>query len=318
MIAKRVSVVIPTRNRIEKLRRALSSIEEQTFRDFDVCIVDDGSTDGTTRFLRQDHLVDKYPDIPFLNVLFNIQSVGAAAARNQAVVQSRGDLIAFLDDDDTWHPDYLKRQVENLDHHLDASLSYAGYVEVDHKGRLSRPDSSPLFRYDSPLIHLLTESFIHTFSIAVCRREAFDRIGLLDEGLNIVHDLDWYVRLLLIGGKIVSVEGCSLVVREMPGGLITMHRRWFEEEQGILGRACEQRRECARREGHIRAHRALLFARVGMKRKDYSFAAKRLLEAMRRAPLRSVQIALIRLFRNLFDSVRRPESTGHTRGPGSK
>ena len=313
MKACRVSVVIPTRNRIDKLRRALASVDQQTFRDFDVWVVDDGSTDRTTQYLRQDRLHEDYPDIPSINVLVNDQPLGAAAARNQALDRACGELIAFLDDDDAWLPDYLERQVANLDCHPDASASYAGYTEVDQQGRYSRPDVRPLFHYDCPLLHLVTESFVHTLSVVVCRRETFDRIGQLDDKLGIVHDMDWYARLLMSDGTIIPVAGSSLVRREIPGGLVTRYHEWFEEEQSVLSRVFRQSRECARREGHVRAHRALVFARLGIARGDYSFAVRRLFEALWEAPVRSMQIILLRLSRNLRPAARYPDPSDHDR-----
>ncbi len=307
----RVSVVIPTRNRNAKLRRALAAVDGQTFRDFDVWIVDDCSTDGTVQYLRQGGPREDCPHIPAVHVLFNDRPVGAAAARNQALGRVRGELIAFLDDDDVWLPDYLKRQVSTLDRHPQTSASYAVCTEVDEEGHQRRPDLRPLFQYASPLIHLLTESFVHTLSAFVCRREALDRVGPLNEGLLIVHDLDWYARLLMSGGTLLPVPGAAIIRREIPGGLVTRHREWFDEEQSVLRRVFGDSRECASREGHVRVHRALLFARLGIARKDYTFAARRLFEAFRRAPVRSIQIICLRLLRNLRPRAHHPDPSGH-------
>ncbi len=217
-MSPRVSVVLPTRDRLEKLRRALAAVHGQTFRDFEVWIVDDGSKDGTAQYLRNGRLREDYPGIPAVRVLFNDRCVGAAAARNQAMDRARGEIIAFLDDDDVWLPDYLRRQVATLDRHPEASASYTAHTEVDPGGRHREPDLQPLFRYDSALIQLVTESFLHTLSVFVCRREVVDRVGPFDDGLHIVHDLEWYARLLMSGGTILPVTGGALVRRETPGG----------------------------------------------------------------------------------------------------
>lgn len=295
----RVSVVIPTRDRVNKLRRALGSVEGQIYRDFDVWVVDDGSKDGTSHYLRQEGLEEDYPGIPALHVIVNNRPAGAAAARNQAVKRSEGEFIAFLDDDDAWAPEFLQQQVANLDRHPRALVSYAGYLEVNREGGRRRPDMRPLFQYETPLVQLLTESYIHTLSIITCRRRAFTQAGYLDPGLRIVHDLDWYARLLLSGGEIIPLGSSPLVMREMPGGLVKGHRLWFDEERGVIGRACRLDQLCARNEKSIRAHRALLFSRIGISRGDYSFAAARLLEALGRAPFRSMRIVFERLRRNL-------------------
>ena len=299
MKCARVSVVIPTRERLAQLRRALAGVERQTFRDFEVWVVDDGSTDGTPEYLQRSRLGSDYPGIPSIRALINERPAGAAAARNRVLDHARGELVAFLDDDDVWLPEYLERQIANLDRHPDATASYAPHMEVDRRGRHTRPDLQPLFDYDSTLLHLMTESPIHTLSALVCRREAFDRIGRLDEGLSVVHDLDWYARLVLSGGRLIPLPGAPLLEREIPGGLVSGVHRWFEEERAVLHRVLRDRPACARHQRQIRAHRALFFARLALARKDYGFAAARLFEAFSGAPVRSLQIVARRLSRNL-------------------
>src|SRR5262245_54127789 len=122
----RVSVVIPTRNRRPQLQWALSSVQSQTFRDFEVIVIVDGSTDDTVAWLRS------CPED--IRVLVVDTAVGAAAARNRGIESTRGELIAFLDDDDVWLPTYLEAQVAQLDSHPDAALSYADHVNVDLEG----------------------------------------------------------------------------------------------------------------------------------------------------------------------------------------
>ena len=298
MSAHRVSVVIPTRNRLDKLRRALASVDRQSYRDFEVWLVDDGSSDGTGDFLGSGELTRGYPNIPSIHVLTNEVGGGAAAARNRALKQLGGDLIAFLDDDDVWLPEFLARQVAYLDRNPGTAVACAPFVEVDAGGRSRQPDLQPLFHYASPLIHLLTEAFVHTMSILVCRRSVFTDIGLLDERLRVVHDWEWYARLLLSGAAITATGGTALVGRDAQGGLVSRHRDWYREERHVLERIAGDSREVARALRQIRAHRALLFARIALRRGDTAFAAVRLGEALWTAPLRSLNILFRRLSRN--------------------
>jgi len=244
-------------------------------------------------------LEDSHPGIPALHVIVNDRSTGAAEARNQALKRAEGDFVAFLDDDDIWSPEFLQLQVANLDRHPSALVSYAEYLEVYRDGRRRRPDLLPLFEYETPLVHLLTESYIHTLSIIVCRRRAFALAGYLDSELRVVHDLDWYARLLVSGGEIIHLSGNPLVLREMPGGLIAGHRLWFDEESKVIARICHRDSLCAGSEKGIRTHRSLLFAKIGISRGDYSFTLARLFEAMGKAPFRSLRIVLERLRRSL-------------------
>lgn len=284
----RVSVVIPTRDRRAVLARALASIDAQCFRDFEVVVVDDGSADGTVDWLRAER--------PTVGLVELRPSRGAAAARNHGVERARGEIVAFLDDDDAWHPSYLETQVALFDAHPDAEMCSAGHVEIDGHGRVSRPDLRPLFDYADPLVHLLAECPLHTLSVVACRRTALARIGPFDETLAIVHDLDWYLRLVAGGGGHERAPA-ALVERSVPGGLVTRHRQWYAEER-VVHRRLFARMPIARRDQRrVRAVRALLFARIGLAKGELGFGLARLGEAVLASPLDSVRIAALRLLR---------------------
>ena len=248
-MAARVSVVVPTRNRRAALGRALASVEAQTYRDLELVVVDDASTDGTAAWLSA--------RFPAIRVVALASAVGAAAARNRGLEEARGELVAFLDDDDVWRPGYLEAQVAHLDAHPGADLSFADHVERDASGRASLPDTRSLLAYPTPLVRLLSESFIHTMSVVVCRRRAFDRAGRFDERLSIVHDLDWYARVLAGGGRIAHLPR-RLVERAVPGGLVTAHSEWFREESQLLARTFAAMPGQGRHERIVRAYRGAL------------------------------------------------------------
>ena len=302
-----ISVIIPTQNRLEKLCRTLRSVDLQSYRDFEVWLVDDGSTDGTREFLESGQLAHQYSNIPTVHILLNEVSRGAAAARNQALARSAGKLIAFLDDDDVWMPDYLEWQSERMAENP-AAACCARHIEVGPGGREREPDLRPLFEYEHPLVRLLSESFIHSMSVFVCRKAVFDAIGLLKEDLAIVHDWEWYARLLLSGNSILLPEGPVLVRREVPGGLVAKYHKWHEEEMRVLNRYLAGHHEFSGQARQAVAHRALLFARVGLEKKDYVFAMKRLIDALWNAPLRSMKIVTLRMSRNLRASNDRDNS----------
>jgi len=284
----RVSVVVPTRDRRTVLARALASIDAQYFRDFEVVVVDDGSADGTAGWLRAEH--------PAVRLVELRTSCGAAAARNRGVARARGEIVAFLDDDDAWRPSYLETQVALFDAHPATQLCSAGHVEIDGTGRVSRPDLRPLFDYADPLVHLLAECPLHTLSVVACRRAALARIGPFDETLAIVHDLDWYLRLVAGGGG-HEHNPAELVERSVPGGLVTRHRQWYAEERVVHRRLFARIRIAHRDQRRVRASRALLFARVGLAKGDLGFGLARLVEAVLTSPLDSVRIAALRLLR---------------------
>lgn len=117
-----LSVIVPLYNKAAYIGRALDSIISQTFQDFELIVVDDGSTDGGGG------LAAAHPD-PRVRVVTQANS-GPGAARNRGIDEARGDLVAFLDSDDEWLPEYLADAVEGLEHHYPEAVSFtSGYIE---------------------------------------------------------------------------------------------------------------------------------------------------------------------------------------------
>jgi len=282
----RVSVVVATRNRRTLLARALASVNEQRYRDFEIIVVDDASVDGTGNWLRTEH-----PEI--LLVELSTRS-GAAAARNRGVEQAQGEIVAFLDDDDAWRPSYLVTQMAQFDAHPEVQLCSTGHVEINGAAQITQPDLRPLFNYANALTHLLAECPVHTLSVVACRRTALDRIGPFDETLAIVHDLDWYLRLVVAGGQRAH-DPSPLVERTVPGGLVTRHRLWYAEERAVHRRLMASTPVSPRDQQRVRASRAMLFARIALAKGDIVFGLARLGEAVLASPLDCVHIAASRL-----------------------
>jgi glycosyltransferase involved in cell wall biosynthesis len=285
-VSPRVSIVIATRDRRQLLTRARASVAAQSFRDFEIVVVDDGSTDGTGDWLRAHH--------PAVQLFASGTSRGAAAARNSGVAAARGAIIAFLDDDDAWQPAYLETQVRHLGRHPEAALSATRHVTVDGAGRVSCPNTPPLFADRNASVRLLAECPIHTLSQVACRHAVFDRLGPFDESLAVVHDLDWYVRLAAAGERAEQL-GDALVTRSMPGGLVTQHRLWHAEEWGAGARWFAALAIAPRDRRRIRAARALFFAKLGAARGDLTFSLARLADVLRASPADGARIAARRL-----------------------
>src|SRR5713226_7707474 len=98
-----VSVIMPTFNRRRVIGRAISSVLSQTYSDYELIVIDDGSTDGTSDWLAQE-----YPGVRLIRCASNR---GAAGARNFGFEAARGEFIAFLDSDDVWTPEYLQHHI---------------------------------------------------------------------------------------------------------------------------------------------------------------------------------------------------------------
>jgi glycosyltransferase involved in cell wall biosynthesis len=287
-VTPRVSVVVATRNRRQQLARALASVDAQRYRSFEVIVVDDGSTDGTGAWLCAQRPQDC--------VIGTDRPRGAATARNRGVAQARGEIVAFLDDDDAWHPAYLEVQVRQLDADLGVDLCTTGHVEIDPAGRVAHPDVRPVFEYPNPFVHMLAECPVHTLSVVTCRRTVFARIGSFEETLEIVHDLDWYLRVLAAHGRLAQ-NRAALVERAVPGGLVTRHRRWFSEERAVHRRVFAAGLVGPAQQRRIRASRALFFARIGFAKGDVGFGVARLAGAFAASPLDAARISGVRLRR---------------------
>jgi glycosyltransferase involved in cell wall biosynthesis len=179
-----VSVVIPTFNRAGILARALESVAAQVFTDYEVVVVDDGSTDGTAEVLTT--------AVPNLRLVRYSQNLGAGAARNAGISASYGKQIAFLDSDDRWEPDKLARQVAALRHAPpDVLACTTGFYLYRNQRRtivvpqLARGQFRREIRFGctiSPGSTLLVE------------RKAFEELGLFDESIRRLEDWDWLLR----------------------------------------------------------------------------------------------------------------------------
>ena len=181
-----VSVVIPTYNRARLLARALDSVLHQTWADFEMLIVDDGSTDGTAAVVaaRADARV-RYLRQP--------ANGGVSAARNRGLREARGEFIAFLDSDDEWFPAKLERQLARFRDLPDTvGLLYGGVENEDEHGR--RRIKTPAARGD---LHrdLLVNNVIHGTSGVMIRRNVVATVGFFDEGIPAIEDYDYWVRV---------------------------------------------------------------------------------------------------------------------------
>lgn len=203
-----VSVIIPTYNRLAMLEEALVSVFSQDFSgSIRVIVVDDNSQDGTSELIKQ-----KYPNVHLISLK---QNVGAYRARNQAILESASQYIAFLDSDDFWESNYLSSQIDALQ---DQPRGFAASAVIDwrildNQKRILLPEPD-LEKYSSSMHHLLAEgSFICTLSAVVFPRLLFDEIGLFDQTYRISGDNDLYIRCLLGGYRLISVAQPTVIRR---------------------------------------------------------------------------------------------------------
>ncbi|MBI4341883.1 MAG: glycosyltransferase family 2 protein [Candidatus Omnitrophica bacterium] len=171
-----VSVILPTHNRAELLMEAVESVRTQTFASWELLIVDDGSADGTAEAVRAACAAD--PRIRSIRQA----NQGVAAARNAGIAASRGELIAFLDDDDRWLPRKLEAQTAFMQAHAALGFSYTRYQFVGGLSGRVRIDPPRLL---TTFEELLSVNCINTSTVMV-RRDALDTVG----GFKAVYQLN--------------------------------------------------------------------------------------------------------------------------------
>ena len=188
----RVSVIVPCYNGADLVGRALDSLLTQTYRDFEVMVVDDASTDATP-----DAVGRKRLSFSLLRYLRRETNGGVAAARNDGIRASSGEFICFLDSDDLYLPRRLERAVDFLEHnpgiravHTDCQIrGPAGEVLAQSMIAASRCRKDLLTWRDVAL-----HEPVHTNTITV-RRSCFDEVGLFDESLRRGQDSEMWLRL---------------------------------------------------------------------------------------------------------------------------
>lgn len=182
---KKVSVIIPTYNRARKVVRAVASVLYQTFEDYEIIVVDDGSTDGTLEALT--------PVRPYIKVLSHPKNLGVSSARNTGILASHSPLIAFLDSDDYWMPRKLALQVDFFKHHPKAAACQTEeiWIRKGHRVNPRKKHLKPSGDIFGPSLKLCLVSP----SAAMLRKSLLDEVGLFDPDLPACEDYDLWLRI---------------------------------------------------------------------------------------------------------------------------
>jgi len=179
----RVSVIIPTYNRAWSLHEAVQSVLKQTYTDYEIIVVDDGSTDETATLLHN------YGSV----IAMHQPRQGVSAARNQGVRAARGELLAFLDSDDFWLPEKLSVQVRYFDDNPEAVICQTEETWVRrgvrvNPGRRHRKQAGMIFK-PSLALCLVSPSAV------MLRRSLFVSVGGFDDQLPACEDYDLWLRI---------------------------------------------------------------------------------------------------------------------------
>ena len=190
-----VSICIPTYNRKDFLKETLQSVFAQTYKDYEVVIVDDGSTDGTEEMMKSIGRPVRY---------YWVDHIGQYAARNKLIELAHGKYITFVDSDDLLFPDTIERLIKAIEKHGPDVIAYGAHVGLDKKGGFVKRKLRPL-----PSGNITAElfEFIYVHSCGmICAKKLYEEVGGFDASLKCCA----FYKLLLklsVKYKFIPVEG---------------------------------------------------------------------------------------------------------------
>ncbi len=177
-----ISVIIPTYNRYDFLLEAVQSVKNQSYKNFELIIVDDGSTDKTSELSERKDLV-----------YLKQENKGPAAARNAGVKLAAGEWVAFLDSDDLWHKEKLQKQLDFINNNTDCKIVYTDELWFRKGVRVNKKN-----------IHKKYSGWIYSYCLKLCivgastilmAKNLWDEFGGMDENLPVAEDYDLWLRL---------------------------------------------------------------------------------------------------------------------------
>ena len=177
----KVSVIIPVFNGEKYIREAIDSVLNQTFKDFEVIVIDDGSKDNTLSIIKEYKSKIRWK---------SQENRGQASATNEGIKMAEGEYIAYLDADDVCMPERLEVEAEYLDDHLDVGLVYSSYCQMNSVGEVERVVKA--LPHNNFL--LLQKDYIARSSV-VHRKNCLDEVGLFDESITGDDDWDMWIRI---------------------------------------------------------------------------------------------------------------------------
>ena len=178
-----ISVIIPTYNRKETLKRAIQSVLIQSYTPYEIIVIDDGSDDGTKEWLK-----DNYPNVKYI---YQMNS-GVSSARNKGIKFARGDWIALLDSDDEWLPSKLKDQANEIESNPAAKFLHTNEIWIRNGVRVNQMKKHK--KYGGYIFEKCLDMCRISPSSVLIKKDIFDEIGMFDETLKVCEDYDLWLR----------------------------------------------------------------------------------------------------------------------------
>lgn len=225
-----ISVVIPVFNGEKTIQATLESVLKQTFKNFEIIIIDDGSFDSTLE------IISKISDSRIK--VFSYANSGASVSRNRGFSHACGEFIALLDADDLWTVDKLESQLTVLEENPQAMVAYSWSDCIEESGNFLRPSCH--FTYTGNVFaNLLVANFIGNGSVILVRQQVVKEIGDFNESLQAAQDWDWYLRLAY-RYEFVVVPRVQVLYRESKNSISSHVNRLEEASITVIKKAFYQ------------------------------------------------------------------------------
>lgn len=188
-----ISVVIPLYNKEKSIYKTLQSVCDQTYTDFEVLVVNDGSTDAGAKVASQIHdvrvrVIDK-------------ENGGVCSARNKGIQEAKGEYIALLDGDDQWDKEYLAEQMKMIRDFPNAAMWGINYAELNKGQFIHKLATGFADGYRGYVEHYFEmpnrDSDLFCSSSVVIRKEVFEKVGMFDERIKYSEDIDMWYRIIV-------------------------------------------------------------------------------------------------------------------------
>lgn len=225
-----ISVIIPAYNAEKTITKTIHSVLEQTFLDWELIIVNDGSQDQTLR------IISEFKDTRIH--IFSYPNSGAPVSRNRGLNQSSGQLISFLDADDLWTPDKLELQFNALQQNPQASVAYSWTDYINESGDFLH-SGRHITLNGNVYADLLICNFLENGSNPLIRRSALMEVGGFDETLPAAQDWELYIRLAK-HYQFVAVPQVQILYRTVPQSISSDVSRMETVSLGLIDKIFEE------------------------------------------------------------------------------
>jgi len=180
----KVSVIIPTFNRFKLISRAIDSVLSQTIKPFEIIVVDDGSSDNTSTFIKNNYKSVK---------LIKQNNLGVSKARNVGIKNSSGNWIALLDSDDEWKNNKLEVQIKSLSEYDYYSVCHTNEIWIRNGIRVNQKKRHQ--KYGGDIFDKCLDICRISPSSIIFKKNIINEVGWFDEGLSICEDYDLWLRI---------------------------------------------------------------------------------------------------------------------------